>query len=115
MLASPCSACRSPVTCMIGDPHCNVPRLSVVANAVPEQLRGPVFEQRDALQDGDIERIDVVRRNPGDIAVRRLWRELDALGDDRSRCASDLDGLVDETGCGVCGQLDGGGEAPGAV
>ena len=78
-------------------------RVGVTDHVVRKQFRGPVLEQRDAVDDGHVERIDVVRRHPRDVAVGRFRRELDAFGDNGSGRAGDLDGLVDET----CGRVGG--------
>ena len=61
------------------------------------------------------ERVDVVRRDPGDVAVDRLVGELDRLDVRRTADARHVDGELGDVNCLVNAQVDTAGEAPGAV
>ena len=58
-------------------------RVDVVDAVAGQQPGAPVGEQRDLLGVADVERVDLVRRDPADLAVRRLGGQLDPLGVDR--------------------------------
>ena len=49
----------------------------VVDRRALAQPLGPVDQQRRLLRDRHVERVDVVRRDPGDVGVDRLGRDLD--------------------------------------
>ena len=79
------------------------------------QALGPVDQQRGLLRSGYVERVDVVARDPGDVVVHRLGRQLDGRRGHRRGHPRDRHGrLGDATGL-VVGQDDAGGEAPGAL
>ena len=72
-------------------------------------------EQAGLLREGHLERVDVVRRDPGDVLVHRLGSQLDrTAGHLRGDLGHRDRGLRDGDRLGL-GQRDPRGEAPGAV
>jgi hypothetical protein len=89
--------------------------LDVVDTVGGQQPLGPLRQQPDLVRVGHRERIHVVGRDPGDVAVHRFVGELDRLGVDRAADPGDLDRLLGDPDRGLRGQVDAGGEAPGPV
>ena len=84
------------------------------AAPAPQPL-GPVDEQRGLLGDRHVERVDVVRRDPGDVGVHRLGGDLDGRAGHLGGDPADRDrGLGDPHGL-VGGEHDAGREAPGTA
>ncbi len=95
--------------------HLHHQGLDVVHAVGGQQALGPVPEQRELLRVGHVERIHLVRRDPGDVRVDRLVGQLDRLRVDRAAHLGHLDRLLGHGDRGLRGQVDAGGEAPGAV
>src|SRR5215472_14875799 len=90
-------------------------RIDVVHTVGVEQLPAPAGQQRNLFGDRDVERVHVVGRQPGHLAVRGLGCQLDPLGADRSRDPGDVDGVSGGPGGGLGRHVDGRGESPGPV
>ena len=80
-----------------------------------EQAGTPVGEQGDLVGDTDLERVHRIGGDPADIAVSGLVGELDALSVDRGRHLRHLDRFLGGTQGGGLGQVNRGGEPPGAI
>ena len=80
-----------------------------------EQAVRTVGQQRDLVAVRDVERVDVVRGDPADVAVDGLVGQLDRLAVDRPARAGDGDGLLGDPHRGFGGEVDTCREAPGAL
>ncbi len=90
-------------------------RVGVRDDVVREQRGAPVGEQRDLLRVRDAERVDLVGRDPRDVAVRRFVGQLDPLGRQRAAHLGHLDGLLGDPLGRLRREVDVRGEAPGPV